>query len=471
MSLRNLLMHRKGTNTPPFDKGGRGGIYGDKSPATTAKSPQAPRCKRGGWLWFLAALVALPAGAADEFKDYPDLPPLKQVAAAMANSPAVLAAQGGIGLEQANQARLEAGPHETAVRLGGARRSANDLNQPSARYKEWDIGLERPIRLPGKAALDGELGRQGVAEARLMYGDALHEAGRSVLKLWFGWMREHFQASQWQAQVDALRQQLDIVNKRVRAGDAPRLDALLAEAAQAQAEASLQQARLREQMAATELTRRYSGITLPDKPVLAVPEPVKEDLGFWHERILQHNHELGVARAEVKRWQLLTSRAQADKIPDPTVGLRYGSERDGMEKLVGLSVVIPLPGGARSAAAQGALAQSDIAVQREAGVLRKLETEIANGYLAAQSAYDAWQKTDTVAERMRSNASLMQRAYSLGEAGLNEVLTARRQSLEAGLAAVLAQTDAAEARYRLMLDAHLLWPLDADEGEAEHAHY
>jgi outer membrane protein TolC len=424
------------------------------------------------WIFCLAgALVVSPALATEEFKDYPDLPPLKEVSAAMANSPAVLAAQGGIGVEQANQAKLRAGPYETAVRMGAARRSANDLNQPSARYREYELGLERPIRLPGKAALDGDLGREGVAEAKLMYGDALHEAGRSVLKLWFGWMREHFQEGQWQAQVDALRQQLDIVNKRVRAGDAPRLDALLAEAALAQAEASLQQAKLRERMAATELTRRYSGISLPEKPVLAQPEPVKEDLAFWRERILQHNHELGVARAEVRRWQLLTSRAQADKLPDPTVGLRYSSERDGMEKIVGLNLVIPLPGSARSAAAQGAAAQSGIAAQREAGVLRKLETEIANGYDTAQAAYDTWQKADTVAGRMRSNAELMQRAYSLGEAGLNEVLTARRQSLEASLAAVLAQTDAAEARYRLMLDAHLLWPLDADEGESEHAHY
>ena len=37
----------------------------------------------------------------------------------------------------------------------------------------------------------------------------------------------------------------------------------------------------------------------------------------------------------------------------------------------------------------------------------------------------------------------------------------------------LAQLNARETRYRLMLDAHLLWPLDKEEdaGDAEHVHY
>ena len=47
---------------------------------------------------------------------------------------------------------------------------------------------------------------------------------------------------------------------------------------------------------------------------------------------------------------------------------------------------------------------------------------------------------------------------------------ARRQALEGNLAAALARLDAAETRYRLMLDAHQLWPLDEDEEDANHAH-
>lgn len=405
--------------------------------------------------------------AAEPFRDYPDLPPLQAVERAMASYPPVLAAQSGIKLEQANQERLKAGPYEYSVRMGNYRRKVSDPT--TQRYQEWDINLERPFRMPGKASLDGELGKQGVVASQWAYGDALHEAGRTLLGLWFGWYREHFQAQQWEGQVAALNKQLDAVNKRVKAGDAARLEAMLAEAALRQAEASLSQAKLKERMAVTTLTSRFTGITLPANPVLSYPEPLPNGLAYWRDEMLQHNHELGLARADSRRWQLQASRAEADRLPDPTVGIRYSSELGGLEKVAGLTLTIPLPGKARMANARGAGAQAEMAAQQEAEVLHKVEGDAANTYAAASAAYDTWQKSKIVAEKMQDNADLMSRAYSLGESGLPEVLTARRQALEAGLNATLAQVDAAESRYRLLLDAHQLWPLDVEEGPG-HSH-
>lgn len=381
----------------------------------------------------------------------------------MASYPDVLAAQSGIKMEQANQERLNAGPYEYSVRMGNYRRKVTDPTIQQ-RYQEWDVNLERPFRLPGKASLDQELGKQGVEASQWAFGDALHEAGRTLLGLWFGWYREHFQAQQWEGQVEALNKQLDAVNKRVKAGDAARLESMLAEAALRQAEASLSQAKVKEKMAATVLTFRFSGIALPSNPNLSEPEPLQNGLAYWREEILKHNHELGLARADSRRWQLQASRVEADRLPDPTVGIRYSSELGGMEKVAGLTLTIPLPGKGRSASAQSAGAQAEMAAHREAGVLQKVEGEAANTYAAASAAYDTWQKAHLVAEKMQENANLMSRAYSLGESGLPEVLTARRQALEAGLNATLAQVDAAESRYRLLLDAHQLWPLDVEEG-------
>ena len=414
-----------------------------------------------GYAAFLAVCVVFPA-AAETFQEYPDLPPLPMVVQAMDTYPAVLAAKSGIKIEEANRSRLEAGSYEYNVRLGSQRRTETALNQ---RYKEWEVNLERPFRLPGKASLDEALGKQGVEVSQWAYGDALHEAGRSLLGLWFTWYREHFQAQQWQDQVDILTKQLDAVNKRVKAGDAARLEAMLAEASLAEAEASLNQAKLREQMAATTLTSRFSGIALPANPVLAAPVPLSQSSAYWKDEILRQNHELGVARAETRRWQLQSSRSSADRLPDPTVGIRYASERDGTEKIVGLNLTIPLPGSGRAAVAEGAAARAEMAAHQEAGVLRKVEVEATATYATASTAYDTWQKAKLVAEKMQANADLMSRAYSLGEAGLPEVLLARRQALEAGLNAVLAQVDAAESRYRLLLDAHQLWPLDVDDNE------
>lgn len=411
--------------------------------------------------------LVLPAAAAGMVANYPDLPPPVVVEAALKNSPEVLGAQAGIKVGEAVRRRLQAGEHEVTVRMMGQRRSVN----PSERYREWDVGVERAIRLPGKAALDSKMGEAEVARSHTLYGDALHEAGRGLLKAWFSWNKERAQAQQWSDQIELLKNQSGIAAKRVRAGDAPRLESDLADAAVAQAESALYQARLRQQVAANELGQRFPGISLPAAVPVSSPQPLQRGLEYWKEDILKHNHELSVARNEAALGRLHSERSSADKLPDPTVGLRFSGERDSAERIVGLQVSIPFPGGARSARADEGRALAEMAAQREAAILRKVTAEAVNSFAAAQAAYGGWQSAQSAADKMRSNAELMARAYALGEMGLPEVLTARRQALEANLAAALARLDAAETRYRLLLDAHQLWPLDADEEGEGHAHY
>ncbi len=388
--------------------------------------------------------------------DTPDLPPRAVVASVLAGHPDVLAAKSGVRYEESNRDRLEAGEHEFSVSVGSARRRT----EASRNLNEWDVAVERPIRLPGKARLDGELGSLGVAQAQSSLGDALHETARGLLRAWFGWLKARAQSDEWNSQASLLRRQGEVAARRVRAGDAPRLEQTLAEAAAAQAEAAALQAGMRTAVAAAELTQHYPGISLPEKPVLATPTPVDQPHAYWHERILQHNHELAAVRAEVKRRQALIARSQADEMPDPTVGVRHASEAGGNERVTGVYVSIPLPGRARTATTEGARAQMDMAVQKEAALLRKLNAEVAAAHAGATAAYEGWRKAQFAAQAMERNAELIARAYALGEAGLNDTLNARRLAVEGRLAAATAQLDAAEARYRLMLDAHLLWSLD-----------
>lgn len=388
--------------------------------------------------------------------DTPDLPPRAVVASVLAGHPDVLAAKSGVRYEESNRDRLEAGEHEFSVSVGSARRRT----EASRNLNEWDVAVERPIRLPGKARLDGELGSLGVAQAQSSLGDALHETARGLLRAWFGWLKARAQSDEWNSQASLLRRQGEVAARRVRAGDAPRLEQTLAEAAAAQAEAAALQAGMRTAVAAAELTQHYPGISLPEKPVLATPTPVDQPHAYWHERILQHNHELAAVRAEVKRRQALIARSQADEMPDPTVGVRHASEAGGNERVTGVYVSIPLPGRARTATTEGARAQMDMAVQKEAALLRKLNAEVAAAHAGATAAYEGWRKAQFAAQAMERNAELIARAYALGEAGLNDTLNARRLAVEGRLAAATAQLDAAEARYRLMLDAHQLWPLD-----------
>jgi outer membrane protein TolC len=405
----------------------------------------------GGWLCAAAAA------------DFPDLPPPAAVAAALAEHPSVRAAQAGIRAEEAGLDRQVAGPYETSVRLIGQQRKVGDIDR---RYNEWAVGLERPLRLPGKARLDEQLGREGVSQAQLAHGDAMHEASRALLKGWFAWQREAAQARQWQAQADVLGQQAEAVAKRLRAGDASRMEQTLAQAALAQAEASAAQSRGRERAAAAEFAVGFPRIALPAQPQVADPQAPPADQRHWAEQILAHSHELGVARAEARRARLSAARAEADRLPDPTAGIHYGSEFAGNERILGVSLSIPFSGAARSAEARQAQARADATADREAAALRKIEAEVALAYNLSRSAYDNWQNLHAAAEQFERGAAMSARAYALGEGGLTDVLTARRQAIEARLAATVARIDAAEARYRLMLDAHQLWPMHHEDDES-----
>jgi len=398
-----------------------------------------------------------------------DLPLAAQVKIALERDPMVRAATSGIGYEQTQQQRLDAGSYEFTVRGDAARRRVTEPEIPG-NFNEWGVALERPLRLPNKGSLDRNLGAQGVSVARLSAGDAMHEAGRSLLRLWFAWMKENAQLAVWQQQAELARQQQATVQKRKRAGDAPKMELNLAEAAALQAESSSAQARSREVTARNTLVRTFPAITVPEKATLAEPRALAEGVDFWNEQILNHNHQLAAARAEVTRRELLTKRANAERVPDPTVGIRYSNEFGGTEKVTGLYFTIPLPGSARTAARDGTRFQTEQAQDREAAVLRQVEVEIATAVESANANYETWQQLRRAAEGMRQHAELTARAYQLGEAGLPEVLVARRMALESELAAMTAQLDAQESRYRLLLDAHRLWPLDPAEGADGHVH-
>jgi outer membrane protein, heavy metal efflux system len=414
--------------------------------------------------WWLLWTAGLPMALAMAGGDAPDLPPAAQVERALHDHPSVRAATAGVRAEEAHRARLEAGPHEFAFKLSTQQRRDRPLD---IGYREHEVGIERAIRLPGKAGTDAELGATGVEQARVALGDSLHESSRLLLKNWFDWQREMVAIQDWQAQVAVLQRQREVVAKRVSAGDAARLEALLAEAQLVQAQAQLAQAETRRHHAALELSQHFPAITLPESIVPQPPEPVTEPAEQWRERILERNHELRVAALAARRSRLAAQRLDADRIADPTLGLRVASERSGQERVVGVQVTIPLAGAARAAGARAGIAEADAAAAREALVQARVEAEARRTVATARAAHAQWQLLADVARRIDDNANLLDKAWRLGEGQFGDLQTARRQAIEARLAASRAQLDANEARYRLLLDAHALWPL---EGDAEHEH-
>ena len=81
--------------------------------------------------------------------------------------------------------------------------------QRPSRAQRHELGIERAFRIGSKSELDQSIGDAGVKQARLGVGDAMHEAARSLLRLWFAWMRSAAQAEDWDAQAQILSRQLD----------------------------------------------------------------------------------------------------------------------------------------------------------------------------------------------------------------------------------------------------------------------
>lgn len=397
--------------------------------------------------------------------DYADLPPFALVEKALRQHPAVRIAQAGIEVGEAGREQLEAGPHEFNLRLGSQQRREIALDR---RLHEKEIGIERAIRLPGKAAVDAAIGATLDDQAHHAHGDALHETGRLLLKSWFDWRRESAAAAEWRQQATLLEQQEGIAARRVAAGDAARMEMLLAAAQRSQAEAQLGQAESRVQRAAGNLAEHFPALPLPERVAMAPLQPVEPGYDRWREAILEHSHELRVARSAAKRQQLQAQRADAERIPDPTIGVKWAAERDGQERVLGVTLSIPFAGAARAAQARAAQAETAAAGAREAQALARVEADARRGFQEARSAYAQAQRLGDVAARMEENTRLLEKAWRLGEGQIGDLLTARRQTVEARLAATQAQLDAAETRYRLLLDTHQLWPFDDAEEHPPH---
>ncbi len=393
-----------------------------------------------------------------------DLPPNTQVTNALEQQLLVLNARSGLRLEQANQQKWNSGNYEFNLRAGSGQRQVVNTAQ---NLKEWDVALERPLRLPNKANIDHDIGAASVARADFALGDAHHEAGRLLLHLWFVWLREQKQVELWQQQTGILTQQAEMVEKRVKAGDAPKLEWNLALAATSQARLALQQANLRMQLAANDLQRQFPAINLPDVVALPIPQAITEDYKFWQARIMDDNHELGMAQAQAQVQQLMAQRGRAEQLPDPTVGVRYSNEMGGNEKLTSIYFSMPIPSGARSANAQILAQQAEIAADQAEYVKRRLQNDIYAAYQQAVRSYATWEEAHEAAQAIRANAELIAKAYRLGESSLSDSLSARRIAQEAVLTENLAQLAANEARYRLLLDGHQLWAREEKQDESK----
>lgn len=407
----------------------------------------------------LLATLIMVAGSAYALQppNVPGLLPMEIARPLLEQDPRVAAARAGLEVAKQEASILDKSPYEWTGKALGQRRSLDT----GPRYREWNVGIERTIRLPGKGSADRNIGKATIEESEARYGEALHESARELASLWVDWLAAERGRELAASNLVAVQENLKAVDKRLRAGDASKLDLNLASAELAEQKRMDNDAKTQAGAAWARLSVRFPGI---NRQSMLLPSPmlIAEDEARWRDRIIAESDELKVVQTQLRIAQAQADRAQADRVPDPTFGVYTASEVGGRERISGVTISIPLPGGLRDSRSSKALAAVEVARNAIDLKKRELETEIASALVTARGTYESLQIANEGALAMQENAKLVQRAYALGEGDLQTLLLARRQTTAAANSALLAQVGALKAYYGLLIDAHLIWGLDSE---------
>lgn len=393
-----------------------------------------------------------------------DFPPDEVVTRAIEEHPQVQAALARADAARQNAVALRAGPYEFAVNGSYNRRNIDREGQ----YDEYDATLERPIRLPGKASLDRKAGDFGIAASDYRVADVRHRTTLLVSDLWLDWLSAEAEVKIALAAVGNLSSALQGVERQVALQDAAVADADRARAALATAQVELEQSSARAEIAKSRLTVQFPSLALPQEaPVLPVPVLPMQSLEGLRDVVMVQNHEVPGAQAEADRQSTLSARANKDRIPDPTIGLRLFSERGGAERGIGVVTSIPFGGRYRSGLAGQAEAEARAASAELIAARFTAQEAATSDYVEASNNWRAWQSSQAARSSSESAAFRLQEGYRLGGVDLTDLLYAERQAQDAARAESAARAAALRSITRLRIDAHDLWPDGHDKGKQQ----
>lgn len=406
------------------------------------------------WIAAVSLMVAVPLYAAG-LASPADLPSQEQAKVAIEQDPGVNQARHAVQAATHSAAMLAASPYEWTAGATTQRRRVDGGGSSD----EWNLQLERTIRIGGKAGLDRDLGDAGLQQAKAQLGAAHNESARQLLDLWLDWIAARQMKELLLEQVQFAEANLRAVDMRRKAGDASMLDLNVAKGDLAEVQRQANAAAATEVKARATLRVRFPQLPLDIRP-MSEPVALDRDENQWRELIKEGSDALRAAQFALRKAELTAARSRADRLPDPTIGVFTASEGSGSERIVGLSLSIPLGGTYRNQSAREALQQVEVTRAGMERQIRDLEVQIATQVSDATSSFASWQSAEQSATAAKDSARLTQRAFSLGEADLQTLILVRRQSVDAANAVVAARVDALRARYRLWIQARLLWALD-----------
>jgi outer membrane protein, heavy metal efflux system len=395
------------------------------------------------------------AQAQDELKAW--LPASEQVQAIVKTSHGILAAQSQQAAQVQRARATELGPAEFNLRMSQQQRKSFD---PSSRFQEQLVSLERPVRWWGKAGLDAGLAEQGRQVARIAYADALHEASRELMRQWFALHQLALARDGTTAQA-ALSQELNRqAQLRLKQGDISQLDASLAQAELQRTQAAQAVAQAQWTAAWAQAQKRYPGLPEPVWPKAQGEVAALPALQPLMQTFLQNHHELNLRRAEVQRLRLQAERLERDRLPDPVLGVYAARERAGAESIMGVSVAFALPGSVRQAYAAAALAEANQLEEQLQQMTLELGAAFEARWLSLQMQRQALSGLQAAARTQMQAVQQSTKAFAMGEHSMTELIQNRRLAQESLRESQKLQLELVESWALMSLDLHRIWDFD-----------
>jgi cobalt-zinc-cadmium efflux system outer membrane protein len=335
------------------------------------------------------------------------------------------------------------------------RRTVPDPGLGERTQREWSTGLTQTLEIAGQQGYRRTAAEQELAALRETVEEARRQLRAEVEQKFVRIVALQLRAEMETGLVDLIKENSAVTRKRFDAGEDTRLDANLAEVELGRARNQLET--VGEQL----IQARAELATLLQLPAERLPTVkgtllVKPGLPYTLDQLLTAAASRAQLRALDHREQAARNRLgleRAATYPDITLGLNSAREGpgDAREKVVGLSVSIPLPLFRRNAAgigkASAELTQAEIEKQA-AG--RDTRARVLALWQKLDSLRHRTQRLDqSVLQRLEENQRLSTAAYRAGEISLIQMLLATRQVLDTRREVLEAMTDFALTRSEL----------------------
>ena len=391
----------------------------------------------------------------------PTLPSFAQLDRLLADTPLLHEAQAMRQAALQNGQVLRFGTQEFT---GQAQVQQRRIDAPpdNGNYAEWQVLINRQIRLPSQAQADNRMADALTTSANAGLIGARQQLLTDVLAAWFAAQRAQAEAALAQQNLGLMQGQVHALQRRKALGDASVLELEQMQAEEARAQSALLLAQGLASSSRAALEARYHALAgdttlsgqagstaqlvLPDQPADALRALVE-----------QNSATLARDRAALQQAQAKAGQATAARTPQPTVGAYVGADRGGRERIIGLQFAMPFGGPARVSTERAALAEVDAAQWRLRDAQALTLAEFQRLWATSQSQAAGAKAMDQAAQVQIQASVRMLRAYQLGEAGISDWLLARRSALDAVRQALQSRFDAAQSAALLKLQAGLLF--------------